>query len=911
MQNNIIHISSKAFAGLENILTTLDLSSNRINEFPFAALRNLNNLQWLNLAGNQIDSIHGFKWPQLNSKSVLHSLFLGSNHITAIPEGAFVRLSNLNLLDMEGNLIDDVGIHPFPSTLTSLSLSNNILRKVPLHAIYSLKNLKYLYLSGNLIQKLPCPFHLHVKRLEKLEVSNNMLSELPECVFNGSFTIKELHLEFNFLRTLSARSFKSTKLERLFAANNRINAIHSDAFVGVEKSLLTIDLSFNLIELFPSAINDLKSLIYLSLKSNLLKNLGKSDLHGCRGSLEVLDLSGNLFSIVPKHSLKHLSKLVRLSLQDNKIEKIYRDDFQGWGKSLTTLTLANNRMTYLSPESFNHLAKLKELKLSFNNLMHLDQNVFLPLKKNLEFLDLSSAFTELNHPLDVFLKDLERLEWLQLDHNNITKISVANTKSLSKLRHVDLSNNKMADIPPDLFLAQNHNFLGAVHISSNDLKIIKSNAFSNIPHLTSIVLFGNKISTIEYNSFHSCPFLHTVVLSKNNLSLISPSAFYNLSRLSSVFLQDNQLETFTFDIIEGETAQLYINISNNALRELTVSNDSIDNIIRVRTLDLTNNKISVINDAFFASVSNYLLHLFLSKNRISKITLPVLTVLQVLDLSHNSINAIDDDCFDCCTNIQILKLDHNFIHNVSEIAFKSSSNLRILDLSHNKLFYLSENALANTKLERLNISGNNFLVLPTTTLISIRETIRHLDFSFNKIGNISANALTGFYKLKALNLSSNHISFLHEMSFYGLSHLLELDVSHNPLRYIADERVFTHLVALRFLHMRNASLVSVCNLPLPHLNVLVLKDNFLFNISETVLRVSQQVRYLDVSGNLLQDVPHHVWRNARMLVALDTSKNPIDVLGVNSFNGLQNLQNLDISGLLLKRLDPRALHGLR
>ncbi|KFM75101.1 Vasorin, partial [Stegodyphus mimosarum] len=67
-----------------------------------------------------------------------------------------------------------------------------------------------------------------------MEISNNMLVQVPECVFNGSFTIKELHLDFNFLRTLSARSFKNTRLERLVLANNRITAIHSDAFVGIE-----------------------------------------------------------------------------------------------------------------------------------------------------------------------------------------------------------------------------------------------------------------------------------------------------------------------------------------------------------------------------------------------------------------------------------------------------------------------------------------------------------------------------------------------------------------------------------------------------------------------------------------------------------------------------------------------------
>lgn len=913
MQNNIIHISPKAFSDLEDILTTLDLSNNRLFEFPFPALRNLNNLQWLNLNGNQITNIHSFKWTQLNSKSVINSLFLGSNHITSVPEGAFVRLSNLNLLDVEGNLINDVGIHPFPITLTSLSLSNNILQQVPLHAIYSLSNLRYLYLSGNLISRLPCPFHLHAKRLEKIELSNNVLKELPECVFNGSFSVKELHLEFNFLRVLSARSFKSTKVERLVLANNRINTIHSDAFVGVEKTLKTLDLSFNLIELFPSAISSLKTLVYLSLKSNLLRFLNKSDLHGSRVTLEVLDLSGNLFTIVPKLTLKHLTKLTRLSLQDNKIYKIYRDDFQGWGKLLTTLSLANNKMTYLSADTFVHLTKLKELKLSFNNLMYLDTKVFLPLRKCLEFLDLSSAFSNFNHPVDTFVRDMENLEWLQLDHNNISKISYDNIKSVRKLRHVDLSNNNLQEIPSYLFstLNNNNNFLSAVHFGNNDITVLKSETFSNLPRLASVVLFGNKIYEIESNSFQNCQFLHSVVLSNNNISYISSQAFYNLSRLSSIYLQDNRLETFSFDMIEGETAQMYINISNNYLRYLEVGNSSYLNPIKVRTLDLTNNKISVIPDAFLISSSKYLLHLFLSKNLLSEVSFPSLQILQVLDLSYNNLIILDEYYFNCCMDIQILMLENNKISNISIDAFKNLNNLRILDLSFNKLHFLPDGVLADTKIERLNISGNYFLFPPSSALRSVRESIRHLDMSFNMITNLSMSSFSTLHKLKALNLSSNQISFLHEMSFYGLNHLLELDVSHNALRYIGDESILTPLKSLRSLHMRNSSLISVCNLPNPLLYVLTLSDNYLFNISEMVFGISLNVRYLDLSGNLLQDVPFHIWPNTRMLISLDVSKNPVEVLGINSFSGLENLQKLDISGLLIKRLDPRALHGLR
>ncbi|CAL1270134.1 unnamed protein product [Larinioides sclopetarius] len=911
MQNNIKYIAPWTFSGLENILTTLDLSHNQLNQFPLAVLSSLSNLQWLNLQGNQIDDVHNFKWSQLNSRNILNSLFLGSNHITSIPEGTFTKLSNLNLLNIEGNLIHDVGSHSFPSSIRSLSLSNNILKKVPLHAIYTLKHLRFLYLSGNLFHKLPCPFHLSVPHLEKLELSNNMLTHIPECVFNGSFTIKELNLDFNFLRGLTARTFKSTKLERLILSNNRISIVHSDAFVGIETTLTTLDLSFNLMEIFPSAVNDLKSLLYLSLKSNLLKQLGKGDLHGCRRSLEVLDLSGNLFQQVPKKTLKPLSKLLRLSLQDNRIQKVYRDDFEGWGQTLTTLSLANNKMTYLSGGTFSHLSKLKELKLSFNNLMYLDQQVFLPLRKTLEVLDLTSSFSQYNHPVENFITNLDRLEWLQIDHNNISKMTVSSFHSLPKLHHLDISNNDMEEIPTDLFSATKHTYLSTVHISNNELESIKSRTFDSIPHLSTVVLFGNRISSIESFAFVNCSYLHTVVLSENGLTTIEASSFTNLTRLSNIYLQDNNLVSFSFDIITGDTSQLYLNLSNNALKDLDSSNNTQINSLKIRTLDLTNNRISVIPDSFFLSCSKYLLHMFLSKNKLSYLPSIVLPVLQVLHLSCNNLESLHESSFECCRSVQILMLDHNNISNVTDDSFSRMENLRILDLSYNSIYRLPETVFAVTQIEKLNLSRNNFMAVPIASLELVKGSLRHLDLSLNQIENISLDSFASLNKLQALNLSSNYISFLHEQSFHGLNYLVELDLSHNPLHKLLNESPLSSLVALRSLHLNNASLISVSTLPLPHLNVLNMRDNFLYNVSQHAFEKSRNVRQLDMAGNLLQDVPIHLWQRTRRLVSLDISRNPIEVLGVNSFSGLEKLQQLDISGLLLKRLNPRTLHGLR
>ncbi|KFM75099.1 Chaoptin, partial [Stegodyphus mimosarum] len=256
-------------------------------------------------------------------------------------------------------------------------------------------------------------------------------------------------------------------------------------------------------------------------------------------------------------------------------------------------------------------------------------------------------------------------------------------------------------------------------------------------------------------------------------------------------------------------------------------------------------------------------------------------------------------------------LNHNCISSISEGVLGSMKYLRILDLSNNKLSSLPQNIFSNTKLEKLNLSRNNFAQPSLESLTAVRETLKHLDLSLNEIENISSESFSTLTKLQALNLSSNHISFLHEQSFQAMSHLLELDLSHNPLQKILNEMPWGSLGALRALHIRNASLVSISTLPLPQITTLTLKDNFLCNISQGVFEKSQRLRYLDLSSTLLQDVPLHLWQQTKRLVFLDISNNPIEVLEVNSFSGLERLQQLDISGLRLKRLDTRTLHGLR
>ncbi|XP_071039126.1 chaoptin-like isoform X1 [Parasteatoda tepidariorum] len=909
MYNNIVHISPNAFVGLESLLSTLDLSYNHLNRVPYEALRPLKNMQWLNLQGNSIDNYHDFKWSEMTFKPILNSLFLGGNHISIIKESVLTELSNLTILNLDGNYIYDVDVNSLPVSLSSLSLSNNILKKVPLHAIYKLRNLKFLYLSGNLLKRLPCPFVMWTAKLEKLDLSNNLIEYMPDCVFNGSFPIRELTLEFNFLRSLSARSFKKTKLERLSLANNRLSHIHSDSFSGIEVSLTHLDLSFNLLEEFPPALNDLKSLVHLSLKENYLKELGKEDLQGCRKTLEVLDLSGNALSFIPKAALEHQRNLIRLSLQDNFIAKIDQKDFGEWGKNLTTLSLASNKLTSIKEEVFVHLVKLRELNLSFNNIIYFDKNALYPLRKTLEVLELSSAFDYSFQNPDAITADLERVEWLLLDNNNLSKISSFCSKSSKRLKHLELSNNNIPEIPKGILVNSRHTII-SIHLINNKISIIKSETFANLEHTSRISLIGNAISTVETNSFKNCSSLHTIVLSGNNIYSINVSAFANITRLSNLYIQDNYLESFSFDIIEGASAYLTINASNNFIQTLRPQNRTLQ-ILKTRTLDLTYNKISNVSRTFFEPVSNFLTLLFLSHNQISHLQLGPLPELQILHLSHNHLLLIEFAFHKSCPKLQILHLDHNRISLLKKETFINMKSLRVLDMSHNKLLSLSENVFSGISLERLNLSRNYIKSFESSGINSAKNSLTSIDLSFNIITIMPNNVITLPNRIQALNLSSNRITHVSERSLHGLVHLLELDLSHNELKERVEDMSFTFVANLRLLNLRNCSLMNLPFLPLPYLTALSLRDNFFYNISQPTVKDLRQLRCLDVSGNFLQEIPTHLWISMGCLDDLDISNNPISFLHFDSFKGLEKLRCLDVRRLSLSRLDSRTLHILR
>jgi len=227
-------------------------------------------------------------------------------------------------------------------------------------------------------------------------------------------------------------------------------------------------------------------------------------------TLEALDYLGNTETATyllthldeeEKHYLKRTtssqSVLNILSETEKDVEKAksYK------GRTINdngTLDLSNLGLTDLKdiPSSFP-VHKIKELNLSHNKLS--------------------------NNSFGDFISSCERLYELDLSHNKITTIKNMNQEMPLGLDTLNLSNNLIQHITPNVFTRTNW------FANNND---------NNFKYLEKLNLSENLIDRIDHKAFEGLENLKLLNLSCNPLTKFNSDAFYNLSSLTTIILEN-------------------------------------------------------------------------------------------------------------------------------------------------------------------------------------------------------------------------------------------------------------------------------------------------------------------------------------------------------------------------------------
>lgn len=560
----------------------------------------------------------------------------------------------------------------------------------------------------------------------------------------------------------------------------------------------------------------------------------------------------------------------------------------------TSLTiLCNNELktkSRLKAKSFSHLVQINELGLEYCKFAKLQSDFLWGLGglRNLSIRTHNIYWPSLNLEIDgntfQYVKNLVRLD---LSTNNIWSLPDGIFCSLSNLKHLNISENRLQDI----------NELGFRERASNEREInIDDKKPIPPPTLSSLLTSTLSSGDSKKSSSSSCAIdLEYLDISFNHFVLLPENGFGTLKRLRILKINNNEISMLADKALGGLRNLQIINLSSNKIVALP-SELFKDPSQTIQEIHLKNNSISVLSPGLFANLVQ-LQTLDLSVNQltstwINRGTFKGLIRLVLLDLSTNKITKLESEMFSDLYTVQILNLRNNLLENIDANTFSSMSNLHKLLLSHNKIKYLDAYSLNGLSVLALLSLDNNVLTGVHPEAFRNCSSLDVLNLNGNELTKIPL-ALKDMRLLRTLDLGENLITTLDEPGFRGLNKVYGLRLIGNQIENISRS-TFREL---------------------PELQILNLAKNQITNIERGTFEASPSIEAIRLDGNFLTQIdglfsnmPNLVWLNVsdNNLTQFDFAHIPNDLkwldIHKNNLTELTNIHGLD-DQLKLQTLD--------
>ncbi|CAI2384285.1 unnamed protein product [Moneuplotes crassus] len=460
-----------------NSLVELHLAGNQISELPFT-FGGLENLEVLDLKRNDIEYL-----PKSLSGCVkLKKLDLSENSLTKIPEtiGFCEMLTDVNF---SKNHIENIELYSLErlSNLVLLDLHQNKLTYF--ESVPKSTKLDTIILGFNFIEEIA---NLHnAPNLTVLDLHNNKMEELPETILDMDM-LKTLNISNNNMNNLPPRLALLDNLVRIQIEGNPLKSIKSSMRMAKAPDLKNY-LRLRL---------DVKEEEKLERKKAQDRQLPGASSRADPWEIYLREYFHNNQLILQRKSVLSISpilwdydELTLLDLSHNEITSIPEEIHHL--SNLLSLRLSHNKLTSL-PESLSQMAGLKELEIGDNPSLggfFTDKSII--RLESLSYLNLSNTGLT---AIPLTLKKLPNLATLHLSHNNITDIKELCREEFTGLKVLDLSLNKVTEIPKAFayFLIE-LNFLNVVN---NELKRLPHNLGFH-KTLKTVQLDGNPLKSIR------------------------------------------------------------------------------------------------------------------------------------------------------------------------------------------------------------------------------------------------------------------------------------------------------------------------------------------------------------------------------------------------------------------------------
>lgn len=517
---------------------SMDLVGNRFDNLTGMPWEDFPTLQKLSLARNQIRVLeHGY----FNNLSNLEVLDLSLNYIryNNISESVFKPLGNLKYLDLKQNLSSVLETETYPEALKDLKEVHTLLIDwLSTDNLPPMPNLTELYLSGeygrcnisSLNKTMGIFLLLNTSIVQHLYMSNCSIKHIDKGIFEPFTNLSSLDLARNTAMEMKAVPNITYGLANTIKRLN-LNSMHDyitydlcssldvkdvEHLKNTSLELFTIEKNY-IVRLQPAAVDYFpSSLRYLSISDNMFMYgeyvslmVNKGTMH----NLTYFDTSKMYKTHIPTPSTIHLQtrQFDTTSLVFTTTDNDCIDDKQFTNLQDSMLT----RKHYLDDFEVM-LDKMKRFGIGLRNSSAYSKEEYskvnLPRESKLEYLDLSENLPgTIKMTLDIF-NTTPHLFFLNVSNNYLgyPLLEEGSNKIfeyVNNLRILDLSNNRITKLMPDIF--------------------------DNLTRLEKLYLSNNRLSSVSFNmdALRSLTYLD---LNDNHLEELNKSAMDALSRLHDV-----------------------------------------------------------------------------------------------------------------------------------------------------------------------------------------------------------------------------------------------------------------------------------------------------------------------------------------------------------------------------------------
>ncbi|XP_054718797.1 toll-like receptor Tollo [Uloborus diversus] len=494
--------------------------------------------------------------------------------------------------------------------------------------------------------------------------------------------------------------------------------------------------------------------------------------------LNRLDLSRNNMPALAPSLLCSLPNLQHLNLSYNDFSEVVNLGFAATNRTpcpvhVQHLDLTNNRLKVLSDRGFSALRHLRTLYLQNNRISRAEDTALFGLGK-LQILDISD--NQLIALPPGFFKSSELLSELYLQNNTMSVLPPGLFSGLQKMLVLDLSHNALTSqwMNSDTFADMTR--LVVLDLSYNKFSHLESATFRSQYSLQILQLHHNELISIADNAFSSLYNLQTLVLSHNNLTYIDALTFNGLQMLNVISLDFNSIQAIHSEALKNCTNLFELNLNVNKLIEVP---KTIKFLQQLRSLDISNNRISVINNASYQGL-RHLYSLRLAGNSIGNLSKGVfldLPSIRILNLADNNVQAIEQGTFDEVPELHALRLDSNIISDINSL-FINLHDLLMLNISANRISWF-DYALIPIGLQWLDVHDNQIETLGNYYDLESVLKLRTLDASYNKITEIEASSFPN--SIEIIFLNNNFIKNIQPFTFLGKQNLTRVELKNNLL----------------------------------------------------------------------------------------------------------------------------------